>query len=358
MHFRPRLSAHAPLGRAILLVTLAALSGCDYPTAVPLFDVRWVFPIDDQSISVAQLLPADVAISGGNFQVDLPPTTLNQTLGGLCPACIPLDGLTVPKPAFNLVYDQSTSRPTDVVSVELVSGSISLAILNSLGFDPISQAPASPGTLTITLYETDMSGRQLGQVVLDGTTDALPVGLTTIPLNFAPGTITSAIFVEINLDSPVGNSVLVDINGGLDVTVTVGTILVSSATVNVDGLSINIDETQLDLEDIDPGIVSNLQSGSLILDVQNPFGVAINLLIEIGGPGIMTLQRTLDIGSGPTSSATLPYTGLELQSFLGKPGVFFRGVGTVTSPGVPATVTPTQVALIEAKLDVVLEIGG
>jgi len=194
--------------------------------------------------------------------------------------------------------------------------------------------------------------------VLDGTTNALPAGLTTIPLNLAPGTITSAIYAEINLDSPVGNLVLIDINAALDVTVTVSTVLVSSATINVDGLSVNIDETQLDLEDIDPDIVLNVQSGALILDVQNPFGVAINVVIEIGGPGIDTLQRVLDIGSGPTSSATLSYTGLELQSFLGKPGVFFRGVGTVVSPGVPATVTPTQVAVIEAKLDVVLEIGG
>ena len=77
MHLRPRLRTHAPLGRVILLVTLAALSGCDYPTTVPPIDVRWVFPIDDQSISVVELLPADVAISGGNFQVDVPPATLS-----------------------------------------------------------------------------------------------------------------------------------------------------------------------------------------------------------------------------------------------------------------------------------------
>ena len=117
MYFRPRLSARAPLGRAILLVTLTALSGCDYPTAVPLIDVLWVFPIEDQSISVVELLPANVAISGGNFQVDIPPATLNQTLGELCPACIPLAGLTELKPAFHLVYDQNTSLPTDVVSL-------------------------------------------------------------------------------------------------------------------------------------------------------------------------------------------------------------------------------------------------
>ena len=67
--------------------------------------------------------------------------------------------------------------------------------------------------------------------------------------------------------------------------------------------------------------MSSVQSGSLVLDVQNPFGVAISATMEIGGPGITTLQRVLNIGSGPTSSATLLFTGLELRSFLGKPGV-------------------------------------
>ena len=124
----------------------------------------------------------------------------------------------------------------------------------------------------------------------------------------------------------------------------------------MDGLTVDIDQQQLDLEDIDEDIVLNVQTESLLLDVQNPFGVAISLVVEIGGPGIVTLQRTLDIGSGPTSSATLSYTGAELQTFLGKPGVFFRGSGTVT--GGPLTVTPDQVVVIKATLDVDLEIGG
>jgi hypothetical protein len=83
----------------------------------------------------------------------------------------------------------------------------------------------------------------------------------------------------------------------------------------------------------------------------------MDAVVEIGGPGIVTLQRDVHIGSGPTTSVTLFYTGAELQSFLGKPGVFFRGSGTVSSGGAPATVTPTQEATISTTLDVVLELG-
>lgn len=360
MRFCAPLRARTSLGRVGVLITVAALSGCDIPTAVPLVDVEWIFPIDDQSISVVELLPASVDTAGGNFQVAVAPFSLAQTLGGLCAPCIPLDGLTVLKPPFNVSYNQGSSLPTDVVSAELVSGTISLGIQNNLSFDPIRPAAAANGTLTLTIYDVDINGRVLGQVVLDGATSALPAGmLTTVPLPLAPGTVTSTILGVVDLVSPQGDTnVLIDINAGLDITVTVGTILVSSVSVNVDGLAVNIDQQQLDLQDIDPNIVSNVMSGSLVLDVQNPFGVAISATVEIGGPGITTLQRTLNIGSGPTSSATLSFTGLELQSFLGKAGVFFQGTGTVTSPGVPATLTPTQEVVISAKIDVVLELGG
>ena len=342
------------------------MSGCSIPTELPIIGQLWAIPIEDQSISVVELLPANVDTVGANFQVDVAPVVLAQTLGGLCPACVGSGGAPVPKPAFGLVYNQTGSLPTDVASVQMVSGSISLAIQNNLGFDPIRPAPASPGTMTVTLYDVDASGRQLGQVMLDGTTDALPVGLTTIPLSLAPGTVSSTIFAVIDVVSPAGDPVPIDLAATFDITANVGAILVSSATVDVDNKVVNIEQTTLEVSDIPADLVANIQTGSLILDVQNPFGVAINnLVMEIGGGDIIcqggdpppcTLKRTLDIGSGPTTSATLSYTGPELQSFLGKTGVFFRG--TVTSPGVPATVTPTQVATLDASLDVELEVGG
>ena len=353
----PRL--RTPLGRVGVLIFLAALSGCDVPTELPIIEVRWVFPIEGKSISVTELLPANVAIVGGSFQVGVDPFTLTQTLGPLCSACVLLDGLIAPKPAFDLSYNEMATLGTDVVSVEMESGSISLGIQNDLGFDPIRPTAASPGSMTITVYDGDITGRVLGRTVLDGSTDSLPnLSLTTVPLVLAPGTISSTLLTVIDLDSPLGDNVLIDVSARLDITVTVDNILVSSATLNVDGLAVSIPETTLDVADIDAGLVTNIQSGSLILDVQNPFGVAFDVVIEIGGPGIVTLQRVLAIGSGPTTSASLSYTGLDLQSFLGKVGVFFRGTGTITSPGVPATVTPTQEVSIEASLDVVLELGG
>ena len=348
------------LGRSGLLLMVTALSACDIPTELPLIDVRWVVPIDDQSISVVELLPANVDTAGGNFGVTVAPYSVTETLGGLCAACAILNGQTVPKPAFNITFNDTGSLPADVVSVEMVSGSVSMGIQNSLGFDPIRPAVAGPGTMTMTFYDADASGRVLGQLALDGATDSLPDGsLTTVPLNLTAGTVTPTIFTEVVLDSPLGDTnVLINTANGLDIAVTVNSIVVSSVTVNVDGLSVDIDPTDLDVEDIDADVVENVQSGSLILDVQNPFGVAIDVVIEIGGPGITTIQKNLSIGSGATTSATLAYTGPELQSFLGQAGVFFRGSGMVVSPGTPATVSATDVASIEASLDLQLRIGS
>lgn len=174
--FCARLRLRPLLLRAGSLIALAALSGCDVPTELPIIEQRWVIPIEDKSISVTELLPpsGDVTISGGNFQVNVTPYTVTQTLGDFCPLCAVIDGFTVPKPPFNFTYNDSGGLPTDVVSVEVVSGSIFLGIQNDLGFDPIRPAVADPGTLTVTLYDGDIAGRVLGQAVLAGATDSLP----------------------------------------------------------------------------------------------------------------------------------------------------------------------------------------
>jgi len=352
----------APLERAGLLIVLAALSGCDVPTELPEFDVRWVVPLLQDTIAVDQLLPGTgVVIVGGNFQVDADTVTLNETLGSLCGACIDSGGFPVPKPLFNLVYDQTGLLATDVVSVELVSGSISLAIQNDLGFDPIRPAPGSPGTMTVTVYDVDVLGRQLAQVTLDGSipADSLPDGaLTTIVLNLAPGTVSSTIFTEVNVFSPAGDPVPIDLNASLDITATVGPVLVSSALIDVDGRSVTLDPTTLDVDEIDTDVTNRIQNGSIILDIQNPFGVGINLSFDISGSGFTTLQRAVSISSAATSTVTISYTGDDFRRFLGQLNVQVSGAGAVVAPGGPATVTPTQELVLEASLDLTVTVGG
>ena len=164
MHLSARPPFRSQVMRASVLLSLAVLSGCDVPTSVPLIDVRWVFPIEETSISVAELLPSNVAIAGGDFVLSVDPVPLPQTLGGLCGPCAAVDGFTVPKPAFNFVYQSGGTLPADVVSAALVSGSVSLALQNGLGFDPIRPATGVTGTMTITIHDVDASGPALGHI--------------------------------------------------------------------------------------------------------------------------------------------------------------------------------------------------
>ena len=272
-----QLRFRARLERAGLLIVLAALSGCDVPTEIPQFDVHWILPILEDTIAVDQFLPATgVTISGGNFVVEADTVVLNETLGSLCSACLDSGGFPVPKPLFNLKYDQTGSLATDVLSVELVSGSISLAIQNDLGFDPIRPAVGSPGTMIVTIYDVDTGGRPLARDTLNGAvlTDSLPNGaLTTITLNLSPGTVSSTIFAEVDLFSPAGDDVALDLNAGLDITVAVGPVSVSSATLDVSSRTVDLDPTDLDVEDIDADVVERVLEGSLVLEIQNPFAV-------------------------------------------------------------------------------------
>jgi len=333
------------------------LSACDIPTALPVFDVRWILPVEETSIAVTELLPANVTVSGGDFDVTVTPVVLSETLGSMCPACVN-SGVPVPKPAFTVNYNQTGSLPADVVSAQLTSGSISLGIQNNLGFDPINPGPAATGTFTVTLYDTDINGRQLGQVALDGATGGtLPAGPTTIPLNLAAGVISSAIFAVVDLVSPVGDPVIIDVNAAFDITATVVSFLVSSVTLSVDGRAVSISSTNLDVGGINTSVTDRIQSGSLILDIQNPFGVGVTMQFDISGPGFTTIQKNVTVSSAATSTVTVPYTASEFQIFLGQTGVVFSGAGTVVSPGVPATVTPTQVMTIAASLDITLEIS-
>jgi hypothetical protein len=348
------------LRRGSLFLCLACLSACDLPTESPIFETRWTFPIEGTgtTIAVAELLPSSVTISGGEFQVAVDPFSFVETLGGLCSICAEVNGLTVPKPQFQFAFSDVTSLPADVESVNLSTGSLTVRVTNNLGFDPIRPGVGVTGTLTITVYDATIGGRQLDQVILDGTVDALPNGTAVdVPVSLAAGVVSSTIVAVVAVDSPLGDPVLVDTGAQLNIGVTFGVIAATSATIDASGQVIAIDQVAMDVEKIDSDIVENIVSGAVVLDITNPFGVALNVTIDIGGPTIQTISKAVSITSDATSQARLEYTSLELQTFLGQMGVTIGGSGTVDAGAGSAVVTPLQVAVIDTSVDAVVEIG-
>ena len=322
-------------------------SACDVPTDTPMLDQRWILPVEGTTLGVDELLPTGVSVSGNDFAVTVDPFTADETLGDLCTPCAALNGLTAPVPPFTETFTSSQTLPSDVSSVDLTSGSIAIAIQNGFTFDPL----LGGGTLSITLTDGE-GGAQLGQTVVDAASGGtLPPGTTNTTLTLAPTTVGNTLFVSTVIDAPGGASALIDTSDQLTITATPTLILVSSATVNVTGQNVDIDPVDLDVGDLDSSVTDRIQQGSVILDVVNPFGVAVTGTLVIG-----STSKGFSLGSGATSQVTIAYTGDELRSFLGQGNVTLTGTGTVTS-GDDITVSPGQEVTIDASVDLIIEIG-
>lgn len=336
-------SPRALFAAAAAIFTLTA---CDVPTEPPMFEPRWIVPVDETSLSVDELLPASVAVSGDAFDVSVDPVSALETLGDLCSACAAANGMVASVPPFDGSFVSTQGLPTDVGSAEVAGGSIDIEILNGFGFDPLDNG----GSVTITIAD-DLTGAVLGELVLEDATDDLTPNIPVLrTISVQPGSITGPIRSTTTVDAPGGQPALIDVSDMIEVTATVQSLLVSSVTVDVGSRSVTLEEQQVGLEDIDAEISDRIIEGSIILDIDNPFGVSLEGTIEIGG-----ISRTLSITDASTSTVTLSYTGDELRSFIGQPNVLFSGSGVANGDAV--TIRPGQVMLLDATLDFTILIG-
>jgi hypothetical protein len=333
----------------LALAGLAALAACDLPTEAPILEQRWILAVDNSTIAVSELLPSGVTVNGNNFAVSVSAFTTNRTLGDLCAACGPLNGLTAPVPAFNGNLTLSQSLPADVSQATLVSGSALISVQNGFSFDPLSGG----GTLTVRVYD-GQGGRQLGETVFSA--PLAPGAKVTRTLTLAAGSVGSTLFADAALSSSGGQTATINTGQLLTITATPGAILASSARVNVANRAVSVAPVNLDVADIDSAITDRIQSGNIILEVTNPFGVGVAAQLNIDYPG-GRITKALNVASGATSTNTLAYTGAELRSFLGKSGVRMTGSGTVSSSAGSISVSPGQQVFIKAKIDLTLRIG-
>ncbi|GMV04843.1 MAG: hypothetical protein AMXMBFR53_11230 [Gemmatimonadota bacterium] len=337
--------------RVLALLGLAALAACDVPTEAPILEQRWVLPVENTTISVNELLPAGVTASGNSFSVSVSPFSTSRTLGELCGApCVATQGLTVPSPAFNASFTVSQSLPAKVSAAALQSGAVTIAITNGFNFDPL----ANGGTLKVTVTD-GVGGRPLGEASFAAPMN--PGGTKSAALTLSAGAVGATLVASVAVQSPGGQLTTIENSQRLTVNATPGAILVSSATVNVANESVTFDAVDLDVEDIDSEISDRIENGSILLTITNPFGVSLGAQADITYPG-GKISKTLNIAGSATSTATLSYDGAEFRTFLGKSGVKFTGSGTVSSSAGNITVTPGQKAVIDAKIDLTLRIGG
>lgn len=339
------------LGRIAAVVGLGVSAACNVPTDFPIIEQEWIVPLASTTISLSQLLPNGVSISGSSFAVDVGAFAATRTLGQVCSACV--NG-TTSLPAFDFTFTSTPQNlPAGLFEGQLTSGTISLQVQNGFSFDPTSNG----GTVTISVIEA--SGRVLGTTTFVGS--ALPAGQTTTrAITVSGGSIGTRFGSQISsrttIDSKaVGTAVTMNTSSQLTVTATPQNLLMSSAGVSLAGKAFNIDPQDLDVAEIDTDVIDHLQSGAIILDVTNPFG-AMTATIRINYPG-GSLVKNVSLSNDYNPTVTLSYTDAELKRFLGQPSVMLTGNGTMNPAGGLFGVTPTAVVTLKAKLAAKIRLG-
>ncbi len=330
------------------LAACAILAGCDLqvPTEPPIFEPRWIIPVEGTVLELDELLPASVDSDGTTFGVTVDPVSPSESLGELCAACVPLDGFVAPVPPFVGGFGSETSLPEDVQSVEIATATVEVSITNGFGFDPLEGG----GTLTIRFLDAG-SDTELGRLALEGPTDTLAPGETSLHTVVLPaGTISEGIRAEAELDAPGGQIAPIDTDALIEVIVDATILRASALTIDVPSLQVELEPQAVDLEDVKEEIAERIMAGALLVDVVNPFGVSLDGQLVIG-----ETVKPLVVGSENASTVEIGYTGEELRSFVGRPGITLSGWGVATGTGI--TITPGQALSLDATLDFTLRIG-
>jgi hypothetical protein len=344
--------------RPLAVAALVLLAACDVPTAAPRWDMTWNVPSQNTSLSVNTFLPTGVSANAGNtaFLVNVSNVTITQTLGADCAACAPLNGLTVPKPAFVGVGNGSATLPASVTAASLAGDTLSVNVTNGFDFDPIKPTLLAAGD-TGWVVTTVMSGSTvIGKDSINGQTSALGKNGASITRKIPiAGTVNGAagVTVTVTVDSPLGDPVTINTAQTISFTASVGTLQVSSATVNL-GAATAVTPgtpTTVDLSGISNSIAKSVNSGFFILTISNPLGVAGNLTANFTGGGA-PVSKALTLSSAATSTDTLNFTHDDLTSLLGySQQLTFSG----TVSGVSVTITPGQTLAVTSRLQINVE---
>ncbi len=365
----PSLNAR-PAQRAAVLVLAGTLAACEIPSEAPILQQTWIVPGDSVTVSVAQLLPTNVGLNVGGtaFTVAIPsPSNFNATLGTLCgqPACQSGATVVAPVPAFTSgagTLATNVTFPAGVTAATVSGGTLTLSILNNLGFDPLrpNGAVAPFGSFAVTLT----SGATTSTTTFLGATRTMANAATTaFAVTLPVGVYTGSIAVSVTFTVPAGGNASLSSGNSLSVSAAMSGLTLTQAAVAVTNKLVNTSPSAFDLEGAD--FADQVESGGLLLDIVNPFTASASMSVVIaapaqGGAGAVSISKSLTILGTPSSTATIILSKLELQSLLGKSNVTMAVTGTATGTGAgnTVTVTPTQRITLRTRVQLVLNVGA
>jgi hypothetical protein len=240
------------------------------------------------------------------------------------------------------------SLPESIASATLLRDTLTVTINNDFNFDPLRPSATARGYLVIRVASGSAA---IGRDSVDGSTTGLPTGgsLTRrIPLS---GTVSGADGIQISttLDSPLGDPVRIDETRTISVSGSTGPLYVSSAGVRLSNQAVTSSATHLDLTDVDKTITDHLESGEVLLDINNPFAVNGTLTVTLA-TSVTTIVKTAPLVAG-ASTQRIALSGDELRSLFGA-DVQISISGTVNGSNV--TVTPGQTVSVTSRLHILV----
>lgn len=339
---------------AMALLALMA-AACDFPTAPPILEPRFVIPESGTTLSVNELLPPGVVAVGNAFRVAVAPVSFNRTLGQVCgQPCVAAAGQQVPKPAFTDAFQVNTPLPSDVPAATLAAGTLTVTAWHTFGFDLLRpQGRTQDGTMTMTVRS---AGRVLGSATVNQAFPSGSANVITRVIPLAAGPVTTPIEVEVTISSPAGGTVTINPNAALNVNVVPSQMDVSQATVRAESRQVSAAAVSLDLSSVGDYVRERVRSGAVILNISNPLDAEGTLQLRFAG--VPVADKTVQVGPGATTQR-VEFTPAELQAMLGNV-VTLNIAGPVTGrgPGSTLTVVPGQQVAVTTLLDLVLALGG
>ena len=212
--------------------------------------------------------------------IDPVETEVPYTLSSIHPDLALLDGTTVPTiDGFDLAPVTSPFTFTDFDDAVFSNGQLEITIQNELSI-PL-------GDINITLLKNDASPIDGSEVVISG---PIPKGTSasgTLILSELGEPLPGNIIVLVNGDSPGGTNVLIDKDSFFKVLISGSNLEIESARAKVPEQEIS-EEGIIELDD-NPNkmIEATIQSGNLIIQVDNHMALESNLNIDNNKPNIV-----------------------------------------------------------------------
>jgi hypothetical protein len=342
--------------RRLLAFTLAVGAGvasCDIPTSAPKVEQTWLIPLKTDSIPVTELIPAGMTLNAGVFNVVTVADSSVQTLDALCPACVPLNGTTAAKPAFNASLSTVVAFPIAVQEVTLGAAPAAPVVLeNNLSFDPIRPNGNTPPYGRVILYLVAAGNDTLAVDSLEGATAPLPPGSQdTVLVPLVPGhVLVPPVNVEARIESPAGSAVLINTSESFVVVSPAVPVPADQTKIVIQNKPFTSASVPLDFTHVDAQVRDGIKGAGVRLVLTNPLpiGGSVALHFKSQGADVFT-PLALNLNPG-TDSSTAILTAAETQQLIGQVSMVNLD-GTVSSiGGGGVTVLPSDQVRIQITL--------